>query len=601
MIAFLRQLWPLLPPGERPRLRRTAAGAVVLALLDAAGVGLVFPLVQLATMEPGGGPTGTAGWVSDVTGITDPGLLALALAVTIVVVFVGKGVLALLLLRTNIQTSLTCETAMADRLVRGYLAAPLTFHLGRNSAELQRTLHESLRRVYQEGLATAVPALGDRVILVSVGLVLAVIAPVEALVGGLWFAGLLSVYRRLTNARLSASSAALVEEGRRSIQQVQQALASIREVTISGRADNVAAAILHLREGAARRLRTITLTEQLPRYYLEIGLIGGAAVVSAVAFSIRDSDDALAILGVFVAAGLRMLPSMNRSIYAQAKARVAMPNLAKIQADLAGTPDPDAASQGDADPLPASEPFRELALCGVGFSYAGRTPVLDQLDLRIAAGESLGIVGGSGAGKSTLIGLLLGLLDPSTGEISVNGKALASRRRSWQRRVGYVPQAVAVLDATVRENVAFGTPADESDEARVLAAVAAAQLDQFVAGLPDGLETELGEDGARLSGGQRQRLGLARALYDQPEVLLLDEATSSLDGETERRILQTLEKLRGEITMVVVAHRHSTIRGVDRIIHLAEGRVRSEGSYEQLLASDPTFSHLAQLDDVPGG
>jgi ABC-type multidrug transport system fused ATPase/permease subunit len=598
VITFLRRLWPLLPATERPRLRRTALGAVLLAVLDAAGVGLVFPLVQLATADPGTAPPGAAGWLSDVTGIDDSGRLALVLAVTIVVVFVGKGVLALSLLRANIHTALGCETAMADRLVRGYLAAPLPFHLSRNSAELQRTLHESLRRVYQEGLATAVPALGDRVILAAVGLVLVVIAPLEAAAGGLWFAGLLMLYRRLTEARVTASSTALVEEGRQAIQQVQQALASVREVTISGRADSVAAAILDLRERAAQRLRVITLTEQLPRYYLEIGLVGGAAVVSAVAFALRDADDALAILALFVAAGLRVLPSMNRSIYAQGKARVAMPNLAVIEADLASTPDPDAPGQADSDPLPAAEPFRELSLRDVGFGYAGRAPVLRGVDLRIVAGESVGIVGGSGAGKSTLIGLLLGLLDPSEGEISVNRRRVDVCRRSWQQRVGYVPQSVAVLDASVRENVAFGCAPDEIDDERVLSAIAAARLDGFLAGLPDGLATELGEDGARLSGGQRQRLGLARALYDEPELLVLDEATSSLDGETEQRILHTLEQLRGRITMVVVAHRHSTIRAADRIVHLAEGGVRSEGSYQQLLTSDAAFARLAQLDDV---
>jgi ABC-type multidrug transport system fused ATPase/permease subunit len=598
VIRFLRRLWPLLPPSERPRLRRTASGAVLLALLDACGVGLVLPLVQLATAEQGAVPGGAAGWVGDVTGVHDTGRLALGIAVTIVVVFVGKGLLALWLLRTNVNTALACETAMADRLVRGYLAAPLTFHLGRNSAELQRTLHESLRRVYQEGLATAVPAIGDRVILGAVGVVLVAVAPLEALVGGLWFAALLALYRRLTGARVGASSTALVEEGRQAIQQVQQALASVREVTVSGRADSVTASILDLRERAAQRLRVITLTEQLPRYYLEIGLVGGAAVVSAVAFALREAGDALAILALFVAAGLRVLPSMNRSIYAQGKARVAMPNLAVIEADLAATPDPDAAAQADPDPLPGGEPFGELLMSDVGFAYPGRAPVLRGLNLRVAPGESIGIVGGSGAGKSTLVGLVLGLLDPTEGAISVNGRPMAACRRSWQQRVGYVPQTVAVLDASVRENVAFGCPEHEIDDERVLSAIAAARLDGFLAGLPDGLATDLGEDGARLSGGQRQRLGLARALYDQPELLVLDEATSSLDGDTEQRILQTLEQLRGRITMVVVAHRHSTIRATDRVVHLAEGGVRSEGSYRELLTSDAAFAHLAQLDDA---
>ena len=582
-------------------MRSIALLSVLLALLDAGGVGLVFPLVQIATTDTDEPLDGAAGWVSDLLGISDRSRLALVLAGVVVVVFVGKGLVGLAMLRANIHTALASETAMANRLVRGYLAAPLTFHLARNSAELQRTLNESLRRVYQEALATSVPALGDRVVLVAVGLVLVAVAPLEAVAGALWFAGLIWFYRRASSARASASSAALVEESRQAIQRVQQALASVREVKISGRADAVGAAVLALRERTAGRLRFLTLTEQLPRYYLEIGLIGGAAVVSAVAFQLRDADQALAILGLFLAAGLRLLPSLNRSMNAEAKARVAAPNLSVIEADLAATPDPDSVEVSDSQPLPADEPFSDLTLTDVEFAYAGRPPVLRGIDLEVRAGETIGIVGGSGAGKSTLIGILLGLLDPTAGRITVNGRDLAACRRSWHASLGYVPQAVAVLDASLRENVAFGCAPEEIDDDRVRAALAGARLDDFLARLPEGLDTELGEDGARMSGGQRQRLGLARALYDRPSMLVLDEATSSLDGDTERRILETLEGLRGEVTMVIVSHRHSTIRSADRVVHLAEGRVSGAGSYQELLRSDGGFARLAQIDDDAAG
>ncbi len=594
MIRFLRRLWPILPARERRRIRFTAAGAILLALLDAVGVLLVFPLLQLGTAGTDEPLTGPARGLGDLTGIADRGRLALVLAGVVVVLFVGKGVLAVLLLTSNIRSALNCETAVANRLVRGYLAAPLTFHLSRNSAELQRTLNESLRRVFQEALTTSVPAIGDRVVIGAVGIALLVVAPLETVAGGLWFALLMWFYRRATSQRVTASSTALVDESRQAIQRVQQALASVREVTLSGRANEVGAAILDYRERAAKRLRLISLTEQLPRYYLEIGLIGGAAVVGAVAFRTRDVDTAVAILGLFVAAGLRLLPSMNRSLNAEGKARVAGPNLAAIEADLAATPDPDAVEQADRDPLEPDEPFRNLSLAGVGFSYPERGPVLAGIDLEVRAGETIGIVGGSGAGKSTLIGLLLGLLDPTEGEIRVNGRPLADCRRSWQQRLGYVPQSVAVLDASLSENVAFGCPPAGIDQDRVRAAIASAQLDEFVAGLPAGLATELGEDGARMSGGQRQRLGLARALYDAPSLLVLDEATSSLDGETERRILQSLDRLRGRVTMVVISHRHSTIRAADRVVHIAGGRVRGEGSYADLMLSDPAFATSAE-------
>lgn len=597
VIRFLRRLWPLLGVAERRRIQLAVAGSVLLGLLDALGVGLVLPLVQIALSDVSDGGSGPASALHRLSGIEDPGTLAACLAAAVVAVFVAKGVVAVMLLRGNIRTALDAEYRMADRLVRGYLAAPLRFHLERNSAEVQRNLTESLRRVYQEALATAVPALGDRAILLAIGLVLTAFAPIEAAVGALWFAGVVRVYRRLTAARVSASSADLVDESRRSLQQMQQALVSVREVAISGRAREFAESILESRRRSADRLRVIALTEQLPRYYLEMGLIGGAAVVSAVAFLSRDTPEALATLGLFFAAGLRVLPSLNRALNSEGKVRVAIPNLAAIERDLAAIPDPDEADLPDPEPIPAEEPFRDLLVASVRFAYSPSAPVFTDLNLDLRAGECIGVVGGSGVGKSTLIGLILGLLEPDGGEISVNGRSLGQCRKSWQHRLGYVPQLVSVLDTSVIENVAFGVPRGEIEEDRVRTVLEAAQLSDFVAGLPEGWNTALGEDGARISGGQRQRLGLARALYGHPSLLVLDEATSALDRVTEGRVLDTVNDLRGQVTILIVSHRHSAIRDADRIVHLGRGGVVAIGTYADLLIRDRDFAVLADAEE----
>jgi ATP-binding cassette subfamily C protein len=230
----------------------------------------------------------------------------------------------------------------------------------------------------------------------------------------------------------------------------------------------------------------------------------------------------------------------------------------------------------------------------VSYAYdAGGASVLDDVSLAIRRGESIGIVGHTGAGKSTLVDLLLGLLQPTAGRISVDGRDRRQHARWWQRQIGYVPQAFFVTDDTLRRNIAFGIPDAEIDERRVQRAARVAQLEEVVAGLPQGLDTFVGERGIRLSGGQRQRVVIARALYHEPQVLVFDEATSALDNQTEREIARAIEALHGAITLIVIAHRLSTVRGCDRLIFLDQGRVAGVGSYEELMAGDARFRAVA--------
>ena len=225
---------------------------------------------------------------------------------------------------------------------------------------------------------------------------------------------------------------------------------------------------------------------------------------------------------------------------------------------------------------------RELRLDEVTFRYPTREePALRDVSFADRAGESFGIVGPTGSGKSTLLDVILGMLEPESGTVSLDGMPLGERRDAWQRSIGYVPQDVYLVDDTLRANVALGWYGDEIDDERVREAIRLAGLDDVVAGLPDGLDTIVGERGVRLSGGQRQRVGLARALYTRPSVLVLDEATSNLDQATEHRIVETLAALRGGVTMIVVTHRQASVRHCDRLLYLEGGRVRALGTFDE--------------------
>ena len=239
---------------------------------------------------------------------------------------------------------------------------------------------------------------------------------------------------------------------------------------------------------------------------------------------------------------------------------------------------------------PAHRLGHELRLENVTFRYPTRQePALRGVSLAVRPGESFGIVGPTGSGKSTLLDVILGMLDPASGGISIDGASLSECRDAWQRSIGYVPQEVYLVDETLRANVALGWYGEEIDDERVLEAVRLAGLDDVVAALPNGSETIVGERGVRLSGGQRQRVGLARALYTRPSVLVLDEATSNLDQTTEHRIVDTLAGLRGGVTMIVVTHRTASVRYCDRILYLEHGAVRALGTFDEVLAAVPEF------------
>ena len=231
-------------------------------------------------------------------------------------------------------------------------------------------------------------------------------------------------------------------------------------------------------------------------------------------------------------------------------------------------------------------PFRAtLELSQITYSYPGAAePALKDLSLTIQRGESVGFIGASGAGKSTLVDILLGLLTPDTGEVRVDGKDIQENLRNWQDQIGYVPQSIYLTDDTLRCNVAFGLTDEQIDDEAVQRAIQAAQLEEFVASLPEGLETIVGEHGVRLSGGQRQRIGIARALYHDPVVLVLDEATSALDAVTERDVMQAVYALHGDKTLLIVAHRLSTVAHCDKLVRLEEGRVVEEGDARVMLA-----------------
>jgi len=335
---------------------------------------------------------------------------------------------------------------------------------------------------------------------------------------------------------------------------------------------------------------------ETPRHLLEVLSVGTVLAILLFQISSGQSLEAsLPTLSVFAFAGYKLVPAFHQVFTGITVARFNLASLKAVEDDLVGTRPVEATALETHSPLPLKV---DLELREVTFQYPGAEfPALDRIDLKIFRGERIGIVGPTGSGKTTFVDVLLGLLEPETGEVRVDGVVLEGAEwPRWRASVGYVPQSIFLADETIEGNIAFGVPPGEADSERVREAARMAELDDFVSELPKGFDTEVGERGVRLSGGQRQRIGVARSLYRNPSLLLLDEATSALDVATEKAVIDSVYGLKGERTLIIIAHRLSTVRRCDRIILLERGRVSAHGTWDELLEASDLFRVLARLD-----
>lgn len=547
--------------------------------LETLGVGLVIPAIALLTQSDYISEYPALLTILDALGNPSREALVIGGMLGLVGVYLIKNVFLAFLAWQQTRFAFEVGAQLSQRLFTVYLRQPYTFHLQRNSAQLLRNVLNEVGMFM--GMITAyLTLLTESLVLLGLCTLLIVIEPMSTLV-------VLSVlgiavlgFHRFTRRRITHwGQARQYHEGLR-IQHLQQGLGGIKDVRLMGREmDFLEQYRLHNTQSAHIQQKISTL-KQLPRLWLELLAVGGlATLVLSMLFQGRAMEAVLPMLGLFAAAAFRLMPSVNRALGAVQSLRFSLPVIETLYTELqleAPTP-----KNNDASFTPFCS---VLTLSKVNYTYVGASrPALTNLSLIIHRGESVGFIGASGAGKSTLVDILLGLLTPNTGEVRVDGEDIQSNLRNWQDQIGYVPQSIFLTDDSLRRNVAFGLADAQIDEAAVWRAIRAAQLEDFVQALPQGLDTVVGERGIRLSGGQRQRIGIARALYHDPAVLVLDEATSSLDTATEHGVMQAVRALHGIKTIIIVAHRLSTVEHCDRLYRLEEGRVVEEGKTTEIL------------------
>ena len=585
----------LLGPSMQVRVAMIFVGSLVVSFLEVVGLLMIIPLVQLLSSTDDS--TGILGELEKFFDYPSRSRLSLILALMVMGAFLTKAIFSVMFRWRTTGFVFGQEARVAKELLDRYMHAPYWIHLERNTAEFLRTLSESTTQAFSFVMGW-VNFATEAVVAIVIVIVLVIVQPVAAIAVALYFAVTGFLYIKLISKRSRQAGRVLSEQSLRSLKTANQALGSVKEVKIRNKQSYFVEQNSKARLEMAKAKRLAAFLNELPKYFLEVVFITAVGVLSLTVVRLSTSKDVLGLLALFVAAGFRLLPSLVKMMASYSTTRTSREGFNLVVGDISAFPDTQPEISLDFNPVPLPLEHR-VGVEGVSFTYIDeQPPVLDDVSFTVECGESIGIVGASGAGKSTLVDLLLGLHLPDTGRITADGVDINTNMPGWQSKIGLVPQDVYLLDDTLMSNIAFGLPDEEVNLDLLHQVIEQAQLTSFIDSLPDGIKSAVGERGMRISGGQRQRIGVARSLYAQPSLLILDEATSALDNETEARISDTIQKLHGSLTMIVVAHRLSTIRDCDRILFLQKGVVRALGTFDELITSEPEFANLARLAEV---
>ena len=481
---------------------------------------------------------------------------------------------------------------LAASLLRGYVRTPYLLHLRRDSSEIIRNVDQA-RKLFVTSVLMPYITLATQAFMVTALLAFLVATAWEATILVLAAtAPVIVLLLRVVQPRLKALGTISHTETARSIALVQETMAGIREIKLHRKESYFVDAFAASTAKIARTLYLMGAAVQLPRLIIETMLVlAMLALVVVSALSPSRASGTISMVGLFAYVSFRLQPALQQIVAALNNIRYASPVVDKLYADY---------TTSDHSPLRVAaassglDGLCEVRVRAVTFSYDDDDRyALRQVDLRVRKGESIGICGPTGSGKSTLVDVICGLLEPVEGTVECNGDDIRNDIGGWYARVGLVSQSAYLFPGTIRDNIALGLPRVAIDENRVEEAARLAQLAPMLEELPDGLDSEIGERGVRLSGGQRQRIAIACALYLRPELLVFDEGTSALDNITEAALIEAIDELRGERTIVTVAHRLSTVRRCDRIVYLNHGSVEAEGTYDELVAHHAAFTAMS--------
>lgn len=586
LFTILRPLLATLPAGSRRFLLSYGIASACLAILDMAALGTVALIL----------PALVSGREVVLPLFGDVSAVVLPILIGVCALIVLKGVLAVLLLKMATARFAQHEVSIGDRLFASYLASPWAERLKKNSSELVRMVDVGVGITVSGVLIPAMTLFGEFGTLIAVIIVLFVAEPIIAVVTLVYLGLVALLLARVISPRAVQAGRENRQWSGKTVMMLTEAMNTLKELTLAGRAHDVQERVNITRTNSSRARAQSIFLGQVPRYVLETALIIGFALVGGVGLFIGGPEGAVSAVGLFAVAGFRLVPSLTRLQAVQSQANSSASFANNVMRDIRAGDELLAARKRDRPQQELNTGKIDIELRNVSYTYPNaQSPALKEVTITIPAGSHVAFVGSSGAGKSTLVDLLLGLLEPSDGHIDVGGSRMEYVLDDWRKRIGYIPQEVSLFDATVGQNVALTWNPSNVDPAKVETALRRAQLLETINSRPDGINAMVAERGLSLSGGQRQRLGIARALYNDPNVLVMDEATSALDTATEAAVTTAIDELHGEVTVITVAHRLSTIRNADIVFFMKDGRVEAQGSFDQVVAQVPDFARQAAL------
>lgn len=565
---------------------------VLSACAEVVSLGALLPFLGILTAPQAVFNYRIVARVAHAAGITTAQQLLLPLTLAFAVIALLAGGIRLLLLGVSTRFTFATGADLSIEVYRRTLYQPYHVHVARNSSEVISGITNKVGGTVLGVVLPLMTLLSSSMLLIAIPLALIAIDPVVALVGTAGFGASYAVITWFSRRRLRRNSQRIADEYTRVVKALQEGLGGIRDVLLDG-TQPVYCEVYRQADHVLRRAQGDNVfIAQSPRFAMEaLGMVLIAALAYVLSHQAHGAMTALPVLGALALGAQRLLPALQQGYAAWASMAGSHASLAAT-IELLDQPLPVELLS----PAPAPLPFRNaIRFRNVRFRYSSDGPwVLDGLDLTIPQGARIGLVGGTGSGKSTTLDLLMGLLVPTEGEVMVDGQVVTGTlARAWQRTIAHVPQSIYLADTTMAENIAFGIPRAEIDLQRVRDAARQAQIADFIESRPEGYDAHVGERGVRLSGGQRQRIGIARALYKRASVLILDEATSALDNETERSVMQAIEGLQRNLTILLIAHRLSTVRHCDTIAELEHGRIVAQAPYEKLLQCSQSFRRMA--------
>lgn len=598
MFSSLKELYSLLTRDQRKKLLRLQLLVILMSFAEIAGVISIGPFMAL---------------VGDIDQLQGEGLVAELFRATGLsnprdfLFWLGIGVLAVLSVATLISMFTLWRLSLygtrvgaelSSRLYRHYLHQPWLFHTTNTSSQLTNQIAQECLRVTNTIISPLMQMNAKLVMALFMATAIFIYNPLVAVSGLLIFCSAYLLLYRTVRRRLMANGNAVTKSQCERFKLMSEGFGGIKDVLLLGRQDIFTERFDRASMCFARAQGTTQAMGLVPRYVME--LVAFACVILLVLYLLSayqgDLGTILPVLSVYALAGFKILPALQHVYSSVSQIRGNLAAFEVLRDDLRASAKKLVFAQDSEPDVDAGSWVREqlIQLQDITFTYPNKsTPALNMLNINIPINKTIGLVGASGSGKSTVINLLLGLIEPQQGQLLIDGEPVTGvNRRRWLRTIGYVPQSIFLSDSSIRDNIAFGLPPDMIDDERVRRAASMAHLDELIGSLSDGLATKVGERGVQLSGGQRQRIGIARALYHDVSVLILDEATSALDGITEKLIMEAIHEFSGKKTIIMVAHRLSTLRICDDIYILSCGAVVGNGCYDDLAGNHNVFQGM---------